>query len=177
MKAQHGSIYLLTFLLVSCNLQVQDPKKIIEDIKKSTPNSIEKLPELTTYTPMLYTAYKVNDPFSILINQTITNKDPIALKIKQQSKRPDFDRPREYLENFSLDALVMVGTLKRKDEIWALIVDKHGILHKVKTGNYLGQNSGKIITINEEYLAVEEIVSDEQGGWTTRNATIKIQHK
>ena len=178
MRIELFIICLMSFFLVACDFGKEDTDQIVEDIKKNTPSNIEALPKLKEYIPGKYTASNLNDPFDSFNNFNISKPNINLPVTKIQTKRPDYDRSREYLENYALDTLTMVGVLKNKDAIWGLIVDRSGILHKVKQGNYLGQNSGKIKTINEEDIEVEETISDEQGGWINRDTNIKLKdHK
>ena len=88
--------------------------------------------------------------------------------------RPNFDRRRESLEAFPLDSLRMVGTLERSENHFALIQDATGLIHRVQSGNYIGQNYGKITGIAEDKIEVLEIVPDGLGGWMDRDAALDL---
>ena len=48
-------------------------------------------------------------------------------------------------------------------------------MHRVRLGDYLGHNHGKIVEMTDTYVAVVEIVSDGSAdGWVERPRTIKI---
>jgi len=81
---------------------------------------------------------------------------------------------REELENFELDSLRMVGTLKDDAALWAIIRDTTGTVHRVQVGNYLGQNYGKIIEIFDDHLELREVVKDSSGLWEERRATLTL---
>ena len=108
---------------------------------------------------------------------------PVEIKvIKYQQERaksnvkPDLQRPKEYLENFSVDAITMVGTLALTEEdVWALLDDAEGGVHRVKVGNYVGRNHGKVVSINPGSVDLIEIVPDGHGGWLERPRAIKLQ--
>jgi type IV pilus assembly protein PilP len=69
----------------------------------------------------------------------------------------------------------MVGTLERGAFNWALVKDPEGGIHRVKVGNYLGRNHGKIVELTDTYLAVVEIVTDgTRDGWVERPRTIEL---
>jgi type IV pilus assembly protein PilP len=90
--------------------------------------------------------------------------------------KPDLNRSREYLEQFSLDALSMVGTLALKDgQIFALVGDTQGQISKVTAGNYLGQNYGKVTRITELAIELTEIVPDGGEGWLERPRTLALK--
>lgn len=165
-----------SLFLISCGITNSDIKEQISKIKKTNVSIMEELPKLREYEQIDYDGEKYHDPFDIPAGQMITRKTMELPATKTQKQKPDYDRPREYLENYSLDSLTMVGTLKKRGEMWALIVDRSGIIHKVKEGNYLGQNSGKIIKITENNIDLDEIIPNEQSGWVTRNANLGIKH-
>lgn len=167
---------IASLFLMSCGMTSGDAKDMVAKIKKSNDSKMEELPNLQEYEQIGYDADKLNDPFDIRPGQIVA-RNPVEMPVvKVQQKKPDYDRPREYLESYSLDSLTMVGTLQKRGEMWALIVDRAGIIHKVKEGNYLGQNSGKITRITENNIDINEIISDEQGGWVTRNANVSLKH-
>jgi type IV pilus assembly protein PilP len=91
--------------------------------------------------------------------------------------RPDESRPREFLEQFTFDSLAMVGTLARGGTDWALVRDPDGGIHRVRLGNYLGRNHGKIVELTETYIGVVEIVTDgTTDGWVERPRTIELSN-
>lgn len=163
---------IFALLLISCNSS-GDPNKFVEDTKKSKTSNVEPLPPLKEYELLSYTGMNLRDPFTMPANATLKINTPQEV-IKVALKRPDADRKREYLENMPLDSLTMVGTVSRQGETWALIIDKTGMVHKVKQGNYIGQNSGKIKKISINNIEIEEIVNDASGSWVNRKANLSI---
>jgi transposase len=55
----------------------------------------------------------------------------------------------------------MVGTLQQRKDIYALVKAPDNNLFRVKPGNYLGQNFGRIIGISESDIKLKEIVQDK----------------
>lgn len=163
---------IFTLFLISCSSS-SDIKKFVEDTKKSKTSNIDQLHPLKEYEVISYTGMNLRDPFTMPVNATLKINTPQEV-IKVAQKRPDADRKREYLENMPLDSLTMVGTVNRKGEMWALIIDKTGIMHKVRQGNYIGQNSGKINKISTNNIEIEEIVNDASGSWVNRKANLSI---
>jgi type IV pilus assembly protein PilP len=89
--------------------------------------------------------------------------------------KPDPDRPREFLEQFTLDSLQMVGRLERGSGVWALIRDPNGGIHRVQPGDFLGRDHGKITDMGVGFVAVVEIVSDGTAeGWVERPRTLEL---
>ena len=88
--------------------------------------------------------------------------------------RPDQKRNREFLEQFSLDTLKMVGTLRLGGSIYGLVQTKDGLVHRVSAGNYIGQAEGKITDISPSKISVVEIVPDGLGGYMERPAALAL---
>jgi type IV pilus assembly protein PilP len=88
--------------------------------------------------------------------------------------RPDANRRKEPLEAFPLDSLRMVGTVERGGQRWAIIKDTDGTVHRIATGSYIGQNDGKIESISEEKMIINELVLDAAGTWHERKAFIAL---
>jgi type IV pilus assembly protein PilP len=90
------------------------------------------------------------------------------------SLRPDSRRNREFLEQFSLDTLRMVGTLRLSERTYGLIKTKDGLVHRVLPGNYLGQADGRVTEISPSKISVVEIVPDGLGGYMERPASLAL---
>ena len=61
--------------------------------------------------------------------------------------------------------------------LYALVQDPDSGLHRVKEGNYVGRNFGKVTTITPNKLDVIEIVSDGQDGWVERPRTLVLREE
>ena len=59
----------------------------------------------------------------------------------------------------------MVGTMSQEKQNWALIQTPDDTIQRVLTGNYLGQNNGKIIEVGNDGVELIEIIPDGFGGW------------
>ena len=97
-----------------------------------------------------------------------------ALANAPNAIRPDQNRPREFLEQFSLDTLRMVGTVKLKGKLFGLVQTKDGLVHRVLPGNHLGQSDGRITAIEEGKISLTEIVPDGMGGFIERPAALAL---
>jgi type IV pilus assembly protein PilP len=47
-------------------------------------------------------------------------------------------------------------------------------VYQVTAGNYLGQNFGVILAINENEIRLKELVQDGSGDWTERTGTLQL---
>ena len=163
---------LLCVLLAGCfGGSNDDLKQRIADAGKDLRGKVEPLPEVKPYEPFTYNAFDLQDPFK--------PRKLSALKGQGSGKgiQPDFNRHKEALENYSLDALKMVGTLQQGKMMYAIIKTPDNSLYRVKVGNYMGQNFGIITQITEADLKLTEIVQDSGGDWVERPATISLSEQ
>ncbi len=88
--------------------------------------------------------------------------------------RPDPNRPRQYLEQYPVGNLTMVGTLSQEARTFALVQDADGGVHRVERGDYMGTDHGRILAIEESAIELLEIVPDGTGGWVERSRTVSL---
>ena len=139
--------------------------------KKSRPaGMIKPIPVFKAYKAFTYSASALRSPFEKPVEVTEITRLRMASNVK-----PDPNRTKEYLEQFTLDSLSMVGTLQQGDTLWALMQDDTGGVHRIKLGNFMGRNHGRIVETTETYVAVIEIVPNGVDGWVERPRTIKLK--
>lgn len=50
-------------------------------------------------------------------------------------------------------------------------------MHRIRVGDFLGRNDGKVIAINESKIDVVEIVPDGEGGWLERPRSLTLKER
>ena len=68
----------------------------------------------------------------------------------------------------------MVGTVKFKSTLWALIKAEDNIIYRVHLGSYLGKNYGKITQISTNKIELTEIMSAQSGLWREHLALLTL---
>jgi len=156
--------------LAACSSGNMDDLRSYVSAQEAKPHgTIEPLPEIKPYQTFLYNSSDLRSPFEpAQLAQAALIGGP------GNGISPNPTRPREALEAFPLDSLRMVGTLERDDRMAALVRTQDGTIHRVKVGNYMGQNHGKITDITEDKVELTEIVPDGQGGWLERQASVAL---
>ena len=71
----------------------------------------------------------------------------------------------------------MVGTLQQKGQVFALVKAPDSSLYRVKSGNYMGQNFGRIVGISESDIKLKEIVQDSGGNWEEKEQALLLQEQ
>lgn len=153
-----------SLLLAGCSSKDGELERFIQKTKKESGGKVEPLPEVRPYEAFTYSARDMRSPF---MPGGSGSSSAAAL-------RPDSKRNREYLEQFSLDTLRMVGTLRLGGGNYALVQTKDGLVQRVLPGNYLGQNDGKVIDVSPTKITLVEIVPDGMGGYMERPASVAL---
>ena len=151
--------------LSACSSADDELTRFIEDTRKEPGGRVEPLPEVKPYEIFAYAAADMRSPF--LPGGSGGSSGMAGL-------RPDSKRNREFLEQFSLDTLKMVGTLKLGGHMFGLVQTKDGLVHRVSDGNYMGQADGKITEITPAKISLTEIVPDGLGGYMERPAALGL---
>src|ERR1700727_2709038 len=119
------ALALIAGLLAGCSGRDADLDRFIDATKKEPGGRVEPLPEVKPYEAFTYTDQDLRSPFV-----------PGGSGSMASGLRPDSKRNREFLEQFSLDTLKMVGTLKLGGRMFGLVQTKDGLVHRVSDGNY-----------------------------------------
>lgn len=162
---------LLMALLAGCSSGQQrfaDLEDFMREVRERPQRPPEPLPEFQPYEPFAYGAAGMRSPFEPPVEQ---RRRPEGMPDVQ----PDPNRVKQFLEQFSLSDLRMVGTLEREERVYALIRDGRGGVHRVTAGDFLGPNHGQIQAIEESGIELEEIVPDGVGGWLLRSRNLRLQ--
>jgi type IV pilus assembly protein PilP len=148
-----------------------DLQSYMDEVRARPKGSIEPLPKFQPYEPFTYSASALRSPFQPPVK--------IDLAVKQKGNRvvkPDDTRVKQFLEGFNIETFEMVGTLANEQGTFALVRGAGGV-HRVRVGDYLGRNDGKIVAISEGKIDVVEIVPDGEGGWLERPRSLTLKER
>ncbi|MDJ0805598.1 MAG: pilus assembly protein PilP [Gammaproteobacteria bacterium] len=163
-------MYLMAMSLVGCaNPNLQDLRDFVAKKKAEIPERIDPIPEIKQIDTFLYEHQGRRDPF-MPTDKRVTQE----VDLVENGIMPDINRRKEELENYSLDALRMVGTLQQSGITWGLVKSKEGTIHRVKNGNYMGLNHGRIVLVSEDKIEMNEIIQDSSGGYSERQASLVL---
>lgn len=167
----------VSLALAACSQSGQEElQQWMNQQRAQTRPKVEPIPEPKKFTPQAYTQERAVDPFS---NQKLTQalkRESAQTSTTASLVAPELARRKEPLEAYPLDAMTMVGSLIKQGKPVALIrVDN--LLYQVRPGNYLGQNYGRIMKVDETEVVLREIVQDSAGEWIERTATLQLQER
>jgi type IV pilus assembly protein PilP len=150
--------------LGACSSKDAELDQFIAQTKAEPGGRVEPIPELKPYDTIAYNGTGRRSPF--MPGGSGNSSNP--------GVRPTTNRNREFLEQFSLDTLKFVGTIRLGQTTYGLLKVTDGRVHRVTTGNYIGQNDGKIVQISPSKISVSEVIPDGLGGYIERPAAISL---
>lgn len=161
-----AALLLAAIPLAGCGGGQSDLLKYIDEVKARPGGRIEALPQVKPYETFAYEADNLRSPFT---------PDRPAGRAGAAGPRPDSARPKEYLEQFPIDTMVMAGTLSQGNSNYGLVQTQDGLIHKVRPGNYIGQYDGRVVAVTQAEIQIEELVPDGIGSFYKRSAAIALK--
>jgi type IV pilus assembly protein PilP len=165
MQSKLPVVALVLLCMSGCSADIDELQQTVAEIKSRPGERIEPLPEIKPYETFAYSASSLRSPFV----QSAPAGNDVA-----NALRPDSKRPREFLEQFPIDSMKMVGTLALQGKNFGLVQGKDGLVHRVLPGSYVGQNDGRVTSITPTRISVLEIVPDGVGGYIERPAALAL---
>ncbi|MGB0466295.1 MAG: pilus assembly protein PilP [Pontibacterium sp.] len=178
-------LLMLSTLVSGCIVWVEDAQDLtgfINKTKARPAGKIDSLPEYKPYQSFVYEGSSLREPFRPLQPmQAVGSLDAGGKTGRREATglMPDESRMKDYLEDFSLDDLVMVGTIKNlgSNTLWALVKDTKNAVHRVSVGSHMGLDFGEVTSIGERKLELVEIVSNGRGGWMQRPRVLALDER
>lgn len=138
-----------------------------EEVKQRPAPPLEPLPVMQQFETFEYSAQGIRDPFSNAFTDDSGGSGP----------RPDSNRRKEITEQYPLDSMSMVGTIGTGGRIRGLVLAPDKVTYQISPGNYLGQNDGRVTSVNENRIELVELVPDGAGGWLERPASLALNEQ
>ncbi|MEM9057627.1 MAG: pilus assembly protein PilP [Pseudomonadota bacterium] len=154
--------------LAGCSKDMSDLERYADKIKARPGGRIEPLPPVKEYKTYRYVAVGRKSPFAP------TQPDAQDSGQTAGSDLIDRNRNREILEQYPLDTMRMVGSLRLAGRDYALVQSSDGIIHRVVAGNYMGQNHGRVVSISDAEISLVEVVPNGMGGYMERQAAVAL---
>ena len=162
---------LVSVLLTGCGggASYGDLDEFMAEVNARPKQRIAPLPPFEQVPPFAYQASTMRSPF----------EPPVVVKRVQREQggprvTPDFNRVKQFLEQYTVAQLAMVGTLAQTGTRFGLVQDGDGGVHRVRPGDYMGTDHGQIQRIDEGAIELIEIVPDGTGGWVERARTVSL---
>ncbi|WP_107688272.1 pilus assembly protein PilP [Neisseria wadsworthii] len=158
---------LMALMVAACSPEHGDLRQWMEQTQKDAQKHIQPFEQPTVNPSVTYIPPKTTglNAFSAKrLNEGIAGHNA-----------PNINRPKEVLEAFSLENMKYVGSfISGSQKTGYIEIDGH--VYTVKTGNYVGQNFGKITSIMPDKLTITEVIENADGNWTFRNAELLLDN-
>ena len=158
-------------VLGGCTRGMSDLRSWVAQEKARKGAPIQPLPVIKTFETFKYDDQGRRDPFSPSTAELQTTSNA------NSGPRPDANRVKQPLEMFALDSLKMVGTVGTGADTEVLVKDPGGVIYRVHRGEYMGQNYGHVTAVGDDHIELVELVSNGNGGWMERPASIALGEK
>jgi len=176
MRSQHNflSAMLVTvsaLVLTGCggSAKEQDLEDFYSTVQNQGKGRIKPLPPFETVAPFTYQAGNLRSPFEPPVQASAPDRPR-----GNRSVKPDPTRVKQFLEQFNVGQLAMVGTLAQGGQLYGLVRDYEEGVHRVRAGDYMGSDHGRITKIDEVSIELMEIVADGDGGWIERQRLVTM---
>lgn len=110
------------------------------------------------------------DPFEPLFKDQPQEEQAVTTGNKKPRRVP-----RTPLERVALSQLKLTAIIRAPSGNRALVADATGKGYVVRTGTYIGLNSGQVVAIKKDRILIEEEVENLTGELTIKNAELKLQ--
>lgn len=183
MKVSSKNFRVAKYLVTACALSIvagcgdsamSDLDSYMQEVRLKPVPPIEPIPTFPQFDSFVYKAAGKRSPFEkpqALVEIEIDgNKVTGGAVVK-----PDELRPKEYLEQFNISSVAMVGTVTKDGVMWGLVDDGTSNIHRVQVGNYMGRNHGKIYHIDKGRIDLKEIVPNGVDQWVERPKTLQLR--
>lgn len=161
-------LIIVTMMTACSSTDYSDLESFVNDSSSGLQGKIDPLPEVKLHKSFIYQAFDISDPFVPRANGQTQNAS--------NGVSPDLNRQKEILESYPLESLSLVGSLQQDSMVFALIKSPDGILHRVKKGNHLGHNFGKIEAISEMEVSLKEIVQNGTTEWVEKQSALILKN-
>ena len=169
-----SALLLASGLLAACgDGGVGETRAWMKQVEKQTVPKVKPLPEPKTFEPYGYDPRAALDPFD---PTKLLGEMARMAQAGANANQPDLERPKELLETFPLDTMRMVGTIQKGGVNYALLQVERS-LYRVRSGQRIGQNYGRITRVSEGAVEIRESVQDATGDWVERMAHIELQSR
>ena len=134
----------------------------IKEISSRPTAAIQPIPDFQNNVLVNYEASQNRDPFyGKSLHREISLYKPVKVFINN-------NRPKQELENYPINQLVMAGVLRKGKSFDVMIRNPEGLIVVASIGDYIGENHGRIKQIKPEVIEFAEAIDDGQGGYVER---------
>ncbi len=165
-------LWLMSLLvLVGCKANQDDLTSYVAQVEREARKEVTKLKPILEFEATPYQQHKGREPF-VLPKEALVQNQPLA---KADCWQPVPRAKNGPLERYPLHQLRLKGVMSSGGSISALVQTPAGSVVKVKAGQYVGINNGKVTRVDDNYLLINETLPDGLGCWNQRNVKLALK--
>ncbi|PWI33181.1 fimbrial protein [Vibrio albus] len=157
--------------LAGCQANDDSIDLFIAQTELAAKRQIDELVPAGQFVATPYTQRKERGPF-MLPQAALIHSQPMT---KVNCWQPKLRKKAGKLERFPLEKLRLKGVMGNKSSVSGLIQTPDGAVHKVKSGQYLGLNHGKVVKVTARHLIIQETLPDGLGCWQQRSVKLALK--
>lgn len=162
--------WLAMLLALTACTEDGDLQRYVAEVKARPATPPEPLPERNEYVPEAYRPGSERSPFVDPLPENLASPAMGDVACAQPKGRAS----RTVLEQYSLDNLSLRGTLGDGRGLWALVLTRDGVTHRVGMGQRMGLYHGEVIGITDSDVILKEYIPDGKGCWETRETRLTL---
>ncbi|CAM3109839.1 pilus assembly protein PilP [Vibrio mytili] len=171
MKNRSLLMALTGALLIGCQANDDSLTDYINNVENQARRDVEKLKPAEQYVAVAYDPKVLREPFELPQEATIATQ-PVA---REDCWQPPSRKRTGKLEKFPLNQLRLKGVMGMGNTVSGLVQAPNGTVYKVKPGQYLGRNNGKVTHVSHNYLLINETLPDGLGCWQKRKVKLALR--
>lgn len=176
------TLLLVPMLLVGCSSnqteKMNELQRYVAHQKVTQKaNELPPLPQVEQYSIDSLDLQKLRNPFMTPAQlRLMGNAQESQNEAQSNEFMPDFTRQKTEAEMLPLSTMRYVGVIQQGNGFWGIVrSNANGETYRVRVGDYLGQDFGRVVFIDNEKLIVDERVLSVNGIWTPRETILKMQ--
>jgi|SRR5690554_3798198 len=148
----------------------QDLEQFTAQVQQRAKPGISPPPALPELERIQYTGTSIRNPFQ----PTPLRAGPTP-ESGQNCPQPTLGKAIGNLEGIALDQLSLSGTMRSGDgQLVALVVSNDGKLFRVKRGDFIGLDNGRITSITSQQISIREWLATGDGCWQQRDVSLTL---
>ncbi|WP_394245549.1 pilus assembly protein PilP [Vibrio astriarenae] len=171
MKSNWPTMILSTLLLLGCKANQESLHNYVQQIEQSASSQIQSLAPAMSFQASRYSQQEPRQPF-VLPQAALVVDQPLA---RRDCWQPTPRHKSGKLERYPLQKLKLRGMMGSEGDLSALVQTPQGEVAKVRAGQYIGLNNGKVTSVSSNRLVIKETLPDGLGCWSTRMVTLALK--
>ncbi|MFA0084892.1 pilus assembly protein PilP [Vibrio sp. 10N.261.51.F12] len=159
---------LFVVMLLGCQANDNSLEDFVAKTEANVEVEVDKLKPTQSFHVMPFLSHPEGSPFEL--PQLAQAQTPAFSEVCWQPKI----RVKGRLEQYRLNELHLKGIMSKGEALTGLLLLPNRQLVKVRKGQYVGENNGKIKQVTAEGLVVSETLSDGLGCWFQRQVKLTL---